>query len=141
MSQRESGIHQPRFYPADLQRGEMKQAFSIQVPPRLSLMSRMVAPLVCSSLLISCAVAQEESTMPTDPATSVNSASTPRPQSTRSRPRDGDVAIREEFALAVVNGEEGALRLFMRRHPDHPLADIARIILTRGILGLPEIRD
>ena len=51
------------------------------------------------------------------------------------QPRDGDIAIREEFAIAIVEGAPEALHLFMRRHPDHPLAEIARIILAREIFG------
>ena len=65
----------------------------------------------------------------------------PRAQARRPLPRDGDVAIREEFANAVVAGEVAALQLFIRRHPDHALADIARIILERGLYGPPPAQD
>lgn len=39
------------------------------------------------------------------------------------RARDGDIAIREEFQAAT---SAEALRLFVERHPGHPLADEAR---------------
>ena len=45
--------------------------------------------------------------------------------------RDGDVAVREEFHAAAEAATPEALRLFIRRHPDHPLAVEARRILTR----------
>lgn len=41
-------------------------------------------------------------------------------------PRDPDVAVREEYDLAVAAGTIAALDLFIRRHGDHPLADLAR---------------
>lgn len=53
--------------------------------------------------------------------------------SSRPRPRPGDVAIREEFAAAVVKGETTALQTFIRRHPDHPLAEIVHLILERNL--------
>lgn len=40
--------------------------------------------------------------------------------------RDGDVAIRQEFEAAQAQATDAALRLFIRRHPDHPLAAKAR---------------
>lgn len=40
--------------------------------------------------------------------------------------RDGDVAIREEFDAAALQGTAAAWRLFIARHPEHPLADLAR---------------
>lgn len=42
------------------------------------------------------------------------------------RARDGNVAIREEFDAAK---SAEALRLFIERHSDHPLADEARLRL------------
>ena len=39
------------------------------------------------------------------------------------RARDGDIAIRQEFQAATT---AEALRLFVERHPRHPLADEAR---------------
>ena len=42
------------------------------------------------------------------------------------RPRDGDVAIREELEAARRAGTLAAYDLFIRRHRDHPLAEIAR---------------
>ena len=50
-------------------------------------------------------------------------------------PRDGEIAIREEFAHAILKGEAGALELFIRRHPAHPLAEIAELMLARGLGG------
>ncbi|MGR3375003.1 MAG: hypothetical protein ACU0D1_19565 [Pseudooceanicola nanhaiensis] len=40
--------------------------------------------------------------------------------------RDGDIAVREEFATARSAGTAEALRLFIARHGDHPLAAEAR---------------
>ena len=42
------------------------------------------------------------------------------------RPRDGNVAIQEELDAARRAGTREAYELFLRRHPGHPLADIAR---------------
>jgi hypothetical protein len=42
------------------------------------------------------------------------------------RPRDGDVAIREELDAARRAGTIAAYDLFLARHPDHPLAETAR---------------
>ena len=74
------------------------------------------------------------------PATTVQAEPAPSAadrRSTTPRPRDGNVAIREEFANAVVRGEVAALEMFIRRHPDHALAEIAQIILARGLYGPP----
>lgn len=69
--------------------------------------------------------------------------SNPHPTTARPLPRDGEIAIREEFAAAVVKGETAALELFIRRHPQHKLAEIAQIMLVRGVFGplLPKSRD
>lgn len=40
--------------------------------------------------------------------------------------RDGDVAIAQELAAARAAGSIAAYDLFIARHPDHPLAEIAR---------------
>ncbi|EPX85321.1 hypothetical protein Salmuc_02700 [Salipiger mucosus DSM 16094] len=53
-----------------------------------------------------------------DPGTGANTA------------RDGNIAIREEFDAALEAGTADALELFIRRHPDHPLAAEARRRLT-----------
>ena len=82
--------------------------------------------------------------MSSDPAVTQSvpdAAPAARPEATSLRPRDGDIAIREEFANAVVAGEVAALQLFIRRHPEHALADIARILLERGLFGLPPAQD
>lgn len=42
------------------------------------------------------------------------------------RPRDGDVAIRQELDAARRAGTRAAYDLFLARHPDHPLAATAR---------------
>lgn len=39
--------------------------------------------------------------------------------------RDGNIAIREEFDLAVQVNTTDALQLFILRHPGHPLAEEA----------------
>lgn len=49
------------------------------------------------------------------------------PVDARSRPAlDGDIAIREELCAARVKATKAAYDLFIARHPDHPLAVIAR---------------
>lgn len=48
------------------------------------------------------------------PVSSENNANAPA--------RDGNIAIREEFDLAVKAGTKEALELFILRHPDHELA-------------------
>lgn len=40
--------------------------------------------------------------------------------------RDGDAAVREEFAAAESANTAEAYRRFADRHPDHPLAAVAR---------------
>ena len=42
------------------------------------------------------------------------------------RARDGDVAIRQELEAARRAGTLAAYDLFIARHPDHPLAEVAR---------------
>lgn len=42
------------------------------------------------------------------------------------RPRDGDVAVREELDAARRAGTVAAYDLFLARHGDHPLARAAR---------------
>lgn len=42
------------------------------------------------------------------------------------RPRDGNVAIAEELETARRAGTAAAYDLFIARHPDHPLARVAR---------------
>ena len=46
-------------------------------------------------------------------------------------PRDPDIAVKEEFEMAKSKGSESALDLFIRRHPEHPLALEAQRILDR----------
>ncbi|MEC5289771.1 hypothetical protein VSX64_02395 [Aurantimonas sp. C2-6-R+9] len=58
--------------------------------------------------------------------------------------RDGNIAIREEFDMAVEQGTAEAYDLFIKRHPDHPLTVEARRRLNimnngnanRSILGI-----
>lgn len=45
--------------------------------------------------------------------------------------RDGEVAIREEFDLAVKRGTREALELFIRRHPEHALAKEAGKLIEK----------
>jgi hypothetical protein len=45
--------------------------------------------------------------------------------------RPGDVAIHEELVAARAAGTAEAYRLFIRRHPQHPLAEIARAELAK----------
>lgn len=42
------------------------------------------------------------------------------------RARDGDVAIQEELDAARKTATVAAYDLFIARHPDHPLAKVAR---------------
>ena len=43
--------------------------------------------------------------------------------------RDGNIAIQEEYDLAIEADTQEALQLFILRHPDHPLAALAKEIL------------
>ena len=45
-------------------------------------------------------------------------------------PRDPEIAVREEFDMALAAGTADALMLFIRRHADHPLAEKARQALN-----------
>ena len=49
-----------------------------------------------------------------------------RPMPTSIAPRDGNIAIREELDTARAKRTVEAYDLFIARHPDHPLAQIAR---------------
>ena len=40
--------------------------------------------------------------------------------------RDGNIAVREEFDAALAVGTVKAWELFILRHPEHPLADLAK---------------
>jgi hypothetical protein len=42
------------------------------------------------------------------------------------RPRDGNIAIKQELCAARVAGTVAAYELFIARHPEHPLAETAR---------------
>ena len=48
------------------------------------------------------------------------------PMPTSIAPRDGNIAIQEELDAARRKGTLDAYDLFIARHPDHPLAEIAR---------------
>lgn len=52
------------------------------------------------------------------------------------RPRDGDIAIREELDAARRAGTLAAYDLFLARHPRHALAEVAR----REREALPRVR-
>ena len=64
------------------------------------------------------------------PAGGASDAAVTKPHPGRStdqpRPRDGNVAIREELDAARNARTPAAYDLFLARHPDHPLADTAR---------------
>jgi hypothetical protein len=50
----------------------------------------------------------------------------PRRSTDLPRPRDGNVAVQEELDAARRASTIAAYDLFLARHPDHPLAEIAR---------------
>ena len=53
----------------------------------------------------------------------------PKDEATRTgaaRARDGNVAIKQEFVTGLAMGTIEAMELFVKRHPDHPLAEEAR---------------
>lgn len=45
--------------------------------------------------------------------------------------RDGNIAIQEEYDLAVTANKKQALELFLLRHPDHALAARAAMVLEQ----------
>lgn len=45
--------------------------------------------------------------------------------------RDGNIAIREEFDLAVKAGTKKALEIFILRHPDHELSVRAALMIEK----------
>lgn len=57
----------------------------------------------------------------------------PRRSTELPRPRDGDVAVREELDAARRAGTREAYDLFLSRHGDHKLAEAAR--RERGLLA------
>jgi hypothetical protein len=52
--------------------------------------------------------------------------------------RDGNIAIAEELCAAREAGTVEAYDLFIARHPDHPLAEIARWERARLLRGRQE---
>ena len=52
--------------------------------------------------------------------------------------RDGNIAIREELEAARKAGTAAAYDLFIARHPDHPLAELARRERERLIAQQPQ---
>ena len=44
---------------------------------------------------------------------------------------DGEAAVRKEYEGVVAKNTREAYELFIRRHPNHPLADEARAWLKR----------
>ena len=50
----------------------------------------------------------------------------PRRSTDLPRPRDGDIAVQEELDAARRAATIAAYDLFLARHPDHPLAAVAR---------------
>jgi hypothetical protein len=46
-------------------------------------------------------------------------------------PRDPEVAVREEYALAIARGTDEALDFFIARHSEHRLAEQARRVLAQ----------
>ena len=57
----------------------------------------------------------------------------PKPlrESTAPPARNPDIAVGEEYQIALRQGTPQALELFIARHPDHPLAEQARADLKR----------
>jgi hypothetical protein len=53
------------------------------------------------------------------------------PQNTTPPARDPEIAVEEEYQIARRRGTAEALKLFIARHPDGPLADKARTDLRR----------
>lgn len=45
---------------------------------------------------------------------------------------DVEAAVKSEYDRVVRNGTRKAYQRFIRRHPDHPLADTARDTLAKG---------
>lgn len=51
---------------------------------------------------------------------------TDAPSKSSPLPRDGDIAVQEEFDAAIATDGTAGLILFIQRHPDHDLADQAK---------------
>ncbi len=67
------------------------------------------------------------STPPTaDSASTDAEANAPSAPTSGWRQRDPNIAIRQEFDIAVQAGTKDALELFIARYPDHALAEDAR---------------
>ncbi|MFT2215201.1 hypothetical protein [Rhizobium giardinii] len=49
-------------------------------------------------------------------------------------PPDTEAAVRSEYNAAVKKGTREAYERFIRRHPDHPLAEKAQQALAKGDL-------
>ena len=55
----------------------------------------------------------------------------PARESTTPLARNPDIAVGEEYQIALRQGTSQALELFIARHPDDPLAEKARADLRR----------
>ncbi|WP_424136774.1 hypothetical protein [Roseomonas chloroacetimidivorans] len=53
-------------------------------------------------------------------------ANTPKRASLDPPPRDGNIAIEQELDAARKSGRAAAFDLFVARHPNHPLAEVAK---------------
>jgi len=78
-------------------------------------MSHLAFPVVLALALTGAACPKENEVQPRD----VRSTDLPRP-------RDGNVAIQEELDAARQERTVAAYDRFLARHPDHPLAGVAR---------------
>ena len=89
--------------------------------------------LLCVSLFGMKAMAA--TSQPSDAGQAVSEPTNPQPPIPR--PRDPDIAVKEEYDAAVQAGTIAALELFIARHPGHALAadaesDLLRLKATRS---------
>jgi hypothetical protein len=84
------------------------------------------------SLLTACTAGGAPGTAQTLGTTPFPVADTPDNTTTIARPpRDGNIAVQEEYDAAIAKNSVEALELFIARHPDHPLAGEAKRLLAQ----------
>jgi len=88
--------------------------------------------------VISLALPLAHATAPADAAAGGSAAA---PSATANTARDPDIAVREEFEHLKSRNSIEALDLFIRRHPDHPLASEARGLIEAKKQVLKQQQD
>ena len=92
---------------------------------------------MASIVMTACGNTAETTTAPiqgqsvkSDPQTSPPMTSEPSMGNGANYARDGNIAIQEEFQDAEIKGTVAAYEMFIARHPDHELSNLAKIRIS-----------